>query len=156
MQVILSPLKKLFPNFCKMYKRGWYTGKYYFRCETDLLSFIFKTARVRAVLNVLVIKKRGNISLLCISARMHMVENNEKCLKTIKKVFFMLVLLVEYIFLTTFYVLYFYHQLQITLYNLFKLLRTKLYSLTLLRVHAHYYAQGLGVAYQPYARAPTA
>ena len=28
-------------------------------------------------------------------------------------------------------------------------------SLTLLRVHAHSYAQGLGVAYQPYARAPT-
>ena len=29
-------------------------------------------------------------------------------------------------------------------------------SLTLLRVHAHSYAQGLGVAFQPYARALTA
>ena len=35
-------------------------------------------------------------------------------------------------------------------------LSTKLYSLTLLRVQEHSYAQGFGVAYQPYARAQTA
>ena len=89
----------------------------------------------------------------------------------------MLVLLVEYIFLTTIYGLYFNHQLHITLYNFLKFLHvswwisvgsffhvlylhlsfwlvgtTKLYSLQALLLS---YDPWILIAYQPYVRAPT-